>query len=62
MHQILALYLAFEGANNFHVLQALIHGFGGPWRFLTGHWHIDLDLYVVTGLWYIHVWDFGSLS
>ena len=34
--QIFALYLDFEGAKNIHVLQVLIWGFGGCWRFLTG--------------------------
>ena len=44
MHQILALYLDFEGAKNIHVLYVFIWGFGGCWRFLTGVWHLDLDL------------------
>ena len=34
MIQIFALYLGF--AKNFYVLQVLIWGFGGHWRFLTG--------------------------
>ena len=50
MIQILAIYLEFEGAKNIHVLQVLIWGFGGCWRFLTGVWHLDLDLDIVTGL------------
>merc|ERR1711954_85239 len=49
MIQILALYHDFEGAKNIHVLQVLIWGFGGRWRFLTGVWHLDLDLVLVTG-------------
>ena len=49
MFQILALYLDFEGAKNFHVLSVLIWGFGGGWRFLTGVWHLDLDFDMVTG-------------
>ena len=39
MIQILALYLDFEYAKNI-----LIWGVGGCWRFLTGVWHLDLDL------------------
>ena len=62
MIQILALYLDFEGAKNIHVLQVLIGDFGGCWRFLTGVWHLDLDLDMVTGLWYTHDSNFGSLS
>ena len=50
MIRILALYLDFEGAKNIHVLYVLIWGFGGCWRFLTGIWHLDLDLDMVTGL------------
>ena len=44
------LYLNFEGAKNIHVLKVLIWGFGGLWGFLTGVWHLDLDLDMVTGL------------
>ena len=44
MIQIWALYLEFEGAKNIYVLEVLIWGFGGRWRFLTGVWHLDLDL------------------
>ena len=36
MIQILALYIDFEAAKNIHVLEVLIWGFGGCWRFLTG--------------------------
>ena len=50
MIQIFALYLDFEGAKNIHVLEVLIRGFGGHSRFLTGGWHLDLDLNMVTGL------------
>ena len=50
MFQILAPYLDFEGAKNIHVLRVLIWSFGGRWRFLTGVWHLDLYLYMVTGL------------
>ena len=32
--QILAPYLDFEGTKNIHVLQVIIWGFGGCWRFL----------------------------
>ena len=49
MIRILALYLDFEGAKNIHVLEVLIWGFEGRWRFLTGVWHLDLDLYMVSG-------------
>ena len=48
--QIFALYLDFEGAKNIHVLEVLIWGFGRGWRFLTGVWHICLDLDMVTGV------------
>ena len=50
MIRILALYLDFEGAKNIHVLLVLILGFGGGWSFLTGVWHLDLDLDMITGL------------
>ena len=59
---ILALILDFEGSKNVHVLYVLIWGFEGRWMFPTGVWHIDLDLDMVTGLWYTHVSSFGSLS
>ena len=36
MIQMLDLYHDFEGANNIHVLEVLIWGFEGCWRFLTG--------------------------
>ena len=48
--QIWTLYLDFEGAKNIHLLEVLIWGFGGRWGFLTGVWHLDLDLDMVTGL------------
>ena len=60
--QIIALYLDFEGAKNISFLQVLIWGFGGRWRFLTGVWHLDLGLDMVTRLWYIYDSNFGSLS
>ena len=50
MIQILALYLDFEGAKNIHVLEVIIWGFGGCWRFLTGAWHLYLNLDMVAGL------------
>ena len=56
MFWIWALYLDFEGAKNIHVLYVLIWGFGGRWRFLTGVWHPDIDLDIVTGLWYTNFW------
>ena len=37
-----------------HVLQ-------GNWRFLTEVWHLDLDLDMVTGLWYTNVTNIGSI-
>ena len=60
--RILAFYLAFEGAKNIYVLWLMIWGFGGGWRFLTGVWHLDLDLDMVTGLWYTHIPNFGPLN
>ena len=62
MIQIMALHLNYEGAKNIYVLKVLIWGFGGCWRFLAGVWHLDLDLDMVTGLWYTHVPNLGSLS
>ena len=50
MIRILALYLDFEGTKNIYVLLVLILGFGERWKFLTGVWHLDLDLDMVTGL------------
>ena len=50
----------FEGAKNIHVLALLpIWGFWQCWRFLTGIWHMDQSLVMVTGLWYINVPNFG---
>ena len=43
MSQILALYLDLEGTKNIHVIQVLIWGFDGGWRFLTEVLHLDLD-------------------
>ena len=37
------------GVKNTHVLEVLSFGLGGHWRFLTGVWHLDLDLDVVIG-------------
>ena len=62
MFWILALTLGFEGAKYIHVIKVLILDFGGCCRFLTWVWHLDLDLFMVTGLWYTHVPNFGSLS
>ena len=50
MIQILALYLDFEGAKNIHVVYVLMWVFGGCWVCLTGVWHLDLDLDMVTSL------------
>ena len=44
MFWILALYLDFEDVKNIHVLQVLIWGFGGFWRFLTAVCYLDLDM------------------
>ena len=59
--QIFAHYLDFEGAENILILQVLIWGFGGYWIFLTEVWPLDIDLYMVTGLWYTHDSNFGSI-
>ena len=40
----------------------MIWDFWECWRFLTGVWHLDLDLDMVTGLLYTHDLNFGSLS
>merc|ERR1711954_347954 len=61
MNHILALYLDFEGAKNIYVLKVLIWGFGGHWRFLTGIWHLDIDLDMVIGLLYTYDPNFGSI-
>ena len=58
----MALSPDFEGVNKTNVIQVLILGFGGCWRLLTGVWHLDLDLDMVTGNWYTPGLDFGSLS
>ena len=60
--QVWALYLDFEGAKNIQDLQILIWGFGGCWMFLIGVWHLDIDFYMFTGLWYTHDPNLGSLS
>ena len=57
----MALYFDFEDAKNIHVLKFLIWGFGGCWRFLMGFWHLDLDLDMVSGLWFTHFKNFGHL-
>ena len=48
--RILAPYLYFKGAKNIHDHNVLIWGFGGGWRFLTGVWHLDLNLDMLNGL------------
>ena len=48
--QILALYIDFEGEKIIYVLQVLIWGFVGCWRFLNGVLHLGLDLDMVTSL------------
>ena len=62
MIKILALYLDFEGAKNIHVLWVHIWGFGGCVRFLTRVWNLNLDIDMVTGLWYTNDPNFGSIS
>ena len=37
-------------------------GLAGCRMFLTGVWHFDLDLDMVTGLWYIYHPNIGFLS
>ena len=61
MFWTLALRLDFEGAKNIQVLQVLIWGIGRHCRFLTGVWHLDLDLDMVPGLWYTDDPNFGSI-
>ena len=46
--------------SSFGALKVL--GFGGHWRFLTGFWHLDLDLDKVTCPWHTHALNFDSLS
>ena len=60
--QNLALYLDFKDAKNIRVLDVLIWGYGGCWRFLTGVSHPDIDVDMVTGFCFIHIPNFGSLS
>ena len=62
MFRILALSLDLEGAKNIKFLKVLIWGFWGCWRFLTWVWYLDLDLDMITGLWYTYTPNFGSLS
>ena len=50
MVQILALYFDFEGVKYIYVLQVLIWGFGGCWRFLTRVRHLVLDFDMVACL------------
>ena len=47
---MMALDFDFKGAMIIHVLQVLIWGFGGCWRFLTWVWDHDSDGDIVTGL------------
>jgi len=62
MFQIWAHYLDFEGAKNIHVLQVLIRGFRGHWKFLIGVLHANIDSDMVTGLWFTRILNFGFLS
>ena len=55
------LYLDFEGAKNMHVLYVLIWVFGECWMWLTEIWHLYFDLDIVSGPWYTHVLNFGSI-
>ena len=47
---IFVFYIDFDGAKNINVLEVLIWGFVGCWGFLTGVWHLNLDLDMVTCL------------
>ena len=61
MFQILAPSLDFKGAKNIPVLKVLIWGLedaGGSWLVL----HPDIDMDMVTGPWFTHIPNFGSLS
>ena len=67
MIQILALYCHFKGATNIHILQILIWDFDRHWRFPTEVWHLDLNLDMVTYLWYsllqilaVYIWFEGT--
>ena len=62
MFWILVLYFDFEVAKNIHVLHVPIWGFWGCWRFLTGVWHLYLDLDMAISVWYNPDPNFGSLS
>ena len=55
-------YLDFKGAKNIHVLKVLTWGFGGSWKFQTWVWNSYIDPDMVTGLWYTHDPNFGSLA
>ena len=59
--RILALYLDFEVAKNIHVLEVLIWGFVGRWRFLTWVFYADNDSDTFNGLWCTQIPNFGSL-
>ena len=52
---ILALYLDFWRC------KVDLCPFWGCWRILTGVLHLDTDLNMVTGLWFTHVPNFGSI-
>ena len=62
MFLMLTLYFHFLGAKNVHVLQVLILGSEGCWRFLTGVCHLNLELDIVTGFGYTNVPKFGALE
>ena len=62
MFGILALSLDFEGAKNILVLKVLIWGLGRYWRLVAGVWHLNLEFYITTDLWYTNALNFGSLS
>ena len=62
MTKIMALCLDFEGAKKIHVLLVLNWCFGRRCWLLTGDLHLDLNLEIVTGLWYNNDLNFGSLS
>ena len=61
MFQNLAFYRDFEGCKEYPCPLSPHWGFECCWRFLTWVWHHELDLDMVTGLWYNHDPNFVSL-
>ena len=57
-----SIHLDFKGAKTCMSFESsfwTLEDAGGSW---LGSWHIDLDLDLVTGLWYNHAPNLGSLS